>query len=157
MSDENGFLRRAIALSREHMSAGAGGPFGAVIVKDGRIVGEGWNRVTSTNDPTAHAEVVAIREACRALGTFKLDGAVLYTSCEPCPMCLAATYWARIGRIVYANSRADAAAIGFDDDFLYREIPLPLEARSVPIVRALADEAIRVFEDWSAKPDKIAY
>jgi tRNA(Arg) A34 adenosine deaminase TadA len=120
-------------------------------------VGEGWNRVTSTNDPTAHAEVVAIREACRALGTFKLDGAVLYTSCEPCPMCLAATYWARIGRIVYANSRADAAAIGFDDDFLYREIPLPLEARSIPIVRALAGEAIRVFEDWAAKPDRIAY
>jgi tRNA(Arg) A34 adenosine deaminase TadA len=139
------------------MAAGAGGPFGAVIVKDGRIVGEGWNRVTSTNDPTAHAEVVAIREACRALGTFKLDGAVLYTSCEPCPMCLAATYWARIGRIVYANSRADAAAIGFDDDFLYREIPLPLEARSIPIVRALAGEAIRVFEDWAAKPDRIAY
>jgi tRNA(Arg) A34 adenosine deaminase TadA len=139
------------------MVGGAGGPFGAVVVKDGRIVGEGWNRVTSTNDPTAHAEVVAIREACRALGTFKLDGAVLYTSCEPCPMCLAATYWARVGRIVYANSRADAAAIGFDDDFLYREIPLPLEARAVPIVRALADEAILVFEDWAAKPDKIAY
>ena len=157
MSDETAFLRRAIALSREHMAAGAGGPFGAVIVKDGRIVGEGWNRVTSTNDPTAHAEVVAIREACRALGTFKLDGAVLYTSCEPCPMCLAATYWARIGRIVYANSRAAAAAIGFDDDFLYREIPLPLEARSIPIVRALAGEAIRVFEDWAAKPDRIAY
>jgi guanine deaminase len=157
VSDETEFLRRAIALSREHMVGGAGGPFGAVIVKDGRIVGEGWNRVTSTNDPTAHAEVVAIREACRALGTFKLDGAVLYTSCEPCPMCLAATYWARVSRIVYANSRADAAAIGFDDDFLYKEIPLPLEARSVPIVRALADEAIRVFEDWSRKPDRIAY
>jgi tRNA(Arg) A34 adenosine deaminase TadA len=157
VSDETAFLRRAIALSREHMAAGAGGPFGAVIVRDGRIVGEGWNRVTSTNDPTAHAEVVAIREACRALGTFKLDGAVLYTSCEPCPMCLAATYWARIGRIVYANSRADAAAIGFDDDFIYQQVPLAPEARTVKMERLLRDEAQIAFQEWANKTDKVRY
>jgi tRNA(Arg) A34 adenosine deaminase TadA len=158
MTEEDaGFLRRAIALSREHMRADAGGPFGAVVARDGRVLGEGWNRVTSTNDPTAHAEVVAIRAACAAAGSFSLEGAVLYTSCEPCPMCLAAAYWARVARIVYANAREDAAAIGFDDEFLYREIPLPHDARSLPIRRALADEAIAVFREWEAKEDRVPY
>lgn len=151
------FMRRAIALSREHMQGGAGGPFGAVVVKDGRIVGEGWNQVTSANDPTAHAEVAAIRDACRRLGTFSLKGAVLYTSCEPCPMCLAATYWARIERFFYANDRADAAAIGFDDAFLYTELTLPTERRALPSRRLLADEAHDVFDEWTVKGDRIPY
>ncbi len=150
-------LRRAIALSRAHMQTGAGGPFGAVIARDGRIIGEGWNQVTSTNDPTAHAEVVAIRNACRDLGTFSLAGATVYTSCEPCPMCLAAIYWSRADRIVYANGRDDAAAIGFDDAFLYTEIALELEKRTVPMHRLLAEEARAVFEEWAAKPDRIPY
>ncbi|AIB12406.1 cytidine deaminase [Azospirillum argentinense] len=150
-------LRRAIALSRTHMQGNAGGPFGAVIARDGRIIGEGWNCVTSTNDPTAHAEVVAIRNACRDLGSFSLAGATVYTSCEPCPMCLSAIYWARIGRIVYANGRDDAASIGFDDAFLYTEIALPLEQRAVPMQRLLADEARAVFDEWAARPDRVPY
>ncbi|MCW5752939.1 MAG: nucleoside deaminase [Alphaproteobacteria bacterium] len=150
-------MRRAIALSREKMQAGAGGPFGALVVCDGLIVGEGWNQVTSANDPTAHAEIVAIRAACRTLGTFALTGARLYTSCEPCPMCLAAIYWARIGQVFYANSQGDAAAIGFDDAFLYRELALPADRRALPLRRMLEGEAIRVFEEWQAKPDKIPY
>jgi tRNA(Arg) A34 adenosine deaminase TadA len=155
-SDET-FMRRAIELSRIHMMGGAGGPFGAVIVRDGKIIGEGWNQVTSTLDPTAHAEVVAIRDACRRVGDFNLQGAVLYTSCEPCPMCLAATYWARISLIHYGNDAADAAAIGFDDQFLYRELTLPIAGRSLPMKRLLAAEAIVPFQDWAAKPDKVAY
>lgn len=150
-------LRHAIELSRTHMQGNIGGPFGAVIARDGRIVGEGWNCVTSSNDPTAHAEVVAIRNACRDLGTFSLAGATLYTSCEPCPMCLAAIYWARIDRIVYANARDDAAAIGFDDAFLYTEIALPLERRAIPMQRLLAEEARAVFDEWAAKPDRVPY
>ncbi|HYD30117.1 MAG TPA: nucleoside deaminase [Azospirillaceae bacterium] len=157
MREHEAFLRRAIELSRIHMRDGAGGPFGAVVAKVGAIVGEGWNQVTSTNDPTAHAEVMAIRDACRRLGTYRLEGAVLYTSCEPCPMCLAAAYWARVERIFYANTRADAAGIGFDDDFLYREIALPVEARTLPTVRLLGDEARAVFEEWAAKPDRVPY
>ena len=151
------FLRQAIELSRVHMLAGHGGPFGAVIVKDGSVIAEGWNQVTTLNDPTAHAEVVAIRAAATRLQNFSLAGCVLYTSCEPCPMCLAATYWARLDRVLFAAGRADAAAIGFDDDFLYREIPLPVEARSLPIEQALRAEANAVFQAWSAKPDKIPY
>jgi tRNA(Arg) A34 adenosine deaminase TadA len=151
-------MRRAIALSHDGMRDGVGvGPFGALIAKDGVIVAEGSNRVVATNDPTAHAEVVAIRAACAALGSFNLAGCEIYTSCEPCPMCLAAIYWARLARIHYANSRADAARIGFDDDFLYREIPLPLEARAVPITRLLADEARVAFDAWEKKPDKVRY
>ena len=150
-------MRRAIALSRERMEAGDGGPFGAVVVKQGRIVGEGNNRVTTANDPTAHAEVVAIREACRTLGSFSLEGCDIYSSCEPCPMCLAAIYWARIRHLYFANTRADAARIDFDDDLIYREVALPIEDRSLPATRLLADEARAVFDEWLVKPDKIPY
>jgi tRNA(Arg) A34 adenosine deaminase TadA len=150
------YMQRAIALSREMLAHG-GGPFGAVIVKDGAIIAEGANRVTVANDPTAHAEIVAIREACARLGSFTLAGCEIFTSCEPCPMCLAAIYWARIERIYYANERTDAARIGFDDDFLYREIPLPVAQRRIPMSRLLADEALSVFAAWDAKPNKVAY
>ena len=151
------FLREAIELSRRHMLAGDGGPFGALIVRDGDILSRGWNQVTSSNDPTAHAEVVAIREACARLETFKLDGCVLYASCEPCPMCLAAIYWSRISRLVFAASREDAARAGFDDEFLYRELPLPVESRRLPSTQALRNEAQDVFREWLAKPDRISY
>lgn len=157
MADHADFMRRAIDLSREHMQAGHGGPFGAVVVMDGRIVGEGWNRVTGTNDPTAHAEVVAIREACKTLGRFDLRGATLYTSCEPCPMCLSAAYWARIDGLYYANTQDDAAAIDFDDAFLYRELALPMEKRTLPCTPLLRDEALTVFNEWRDKPDKVPY
>lgn len=156
MSGER-FMRRAIALSFERMERGNGGPFGAVIVKHGVIISEGWNRVTSTNDPTAHAEIVAIRAACAALGSFSLRECEIYASCEPCPMCLAAIYWARLERIYYANDRADAARFGFDDDVLYREIAAPIAARSLPMIRLLAVEARLAFEAWESKPDKIPY
>jgi len=150
-------MRRSIALAERKMRENQGGPFGAVIVKDGRIIAEGYNRVTSANDPTAHAEVVAIRDACRALGRFSLAGCEIYASCEPCPMCLAAIYWARLDRIYYAGSRHDAAHIGFDDAFLYREIALPPEQRAIPTTRLLAAEARAVFDAWQAKPDKVRY
>ncbi len=139
------------------MQAGAGGPFGAVIVKGGQVIGEGWNKVTSTNDPTAHAEVVAIREACKSLGIFSLEGAEIYASCEPCPMCLSAIYWARISKIYYANTRKDAAAIDFDDDFLYQEIPKDLSERQIPMVQCAHKEAYAVFEEWQKKSDRIQY
>lgn len=151
------FMRHAIEVSRRGMASGAGGPFGAVVVMDGKVVAEGWNQVTSTNDPTAHAEVVAIRRACAALGRFDLRGATVYTSCEPCPMCLAALYWARVDAVAYANDRFQAAAIGFDDELLYTELPKPIEARSLPMRRLLAAEALEVFEAWANKPDKVAY
>lgn len=157
MKTPQDFMRRAIELSRRNIQSGAGGPFGAVIVKNGQIVGEGWNKVTSTNDPTAHAEVEAIRDACKNLGAFELKDCELYTSCEPCPMCLAATYWARIGSIYFGNNRADAAAVQFDDDFLYQEISKPLESRTVPIRPLLREEALTVFVEWTAKLDKIRY
>lgn len=152
-----GFMRRSIALAERKMRENQGGPFGAVIVRDGRIIAEGYNQVTSANDPTAHAEVVAIRNACRALGQFSLAGCEIYASCEPCPMCLAAIYWARLDRIYYAGSRNDAARIGFDDAFLYREIALPPRRRTIPTVRLLADEAGAVFDAWQAKPNKVRY
>lgn len=155
--DNAAFMRRAIDLSSEMMNAGRGGPFGAVIVRSGEVVAEGWNRVTSANDPTAHAEVTAIRRACEKLQTFHLDGCDIYTSCEPCPMCLGAIYWARLGTIYYANTRAQAAAIGFDDSLIYDEMPLPLERRSIPAMRLLPDEALRVFQAWQDKPDKVLY
>ncbi|MDE3149681.1 MAG: nucleoside deaminase [Acidobacteriota bacterium] len=151
------FLRHAIRLATENVVSGSGGPFGAVIVRDGRIVGEGANTVTASNDPTAHAEVNAIRAAARGLGTFTLAGCELYSSCEPCPMCLAAIYWARIDRIYYGNTRGDAARIGFDDDFLYTEIALPVEQRQIPMTRLLATEAADAFAAWEQKPDKIRY
>ena len=151
------FMLRAIEVSAEYMRAGLGGPFGAIVVRGQEIVAEGSNRVTSTNDPTAHAEVVAIREACRRLGVFSLAGCELYTSCEPCPMCLAAIYWARIDRVYYANTRADAAAIGFDDDHLYREVAKDLGDRQMPFIRLDAAEAARVFREWVEKSDKIPY
>lgn len=151
------FMKRAIELSRTHMHNLQGGPFGAVIVKDDKIVAEGWNQVTSSNDPTAHAEVVAIRRACANIGSFDLSGAELYTSCEPCPMCLSATYWARIDKIYFANSREDAARHQFDDDFIYTEIPKAHHERRIPITQFLRDEAYSVFQEWDEKPDKIRY
>lgn len=151
------FMQRAIELSLSNMRLGSGGPFGAVIVKDGQIIGEGWNQVTSTNDPTAHAEVVAIRNACKAAGNFDLSGAEIYTSCEPCPMCLSAIYWARLSKIFYANDRKDAAAIQFDDDFLYTEIPKPLSQRQIPMQQCCREDALLVFQEWSQKMDKIEY
>lgn len=157
MSDHAAYMRRAIALSRDHMRAGHGGPFGAVVVMDGKIVGEGWNQVTTSNDPTAHAEVVAIRAACKQLGRFDLRGGMLYTSCEPCPMCLSSTYWARIDKVFYANTQADAAAIDFDDAFLYRELALPMQQRSLPCQPLLREEAIGVFEEWRSLPGKVPY
>ncbi|MBU8538458.1 nucleoside deaminase [Falsiroseomonas tokyonensis] len=156
MTDED-FMRQAIALSRRGMEGGAGGPFGAVVVLDGQVVAEGWNQVTSTNDPTAHAEIVALRRACAALGRFELRGATVFTSCEPCPMCLAALYWSRCDRVVFANDRAQAAAIGFDDALLYEEIPKPVEARLLPMRRLLQAEALEVFYAWMEKADRTLY
>ncbi len=154
---EHEFMRRAIELSHRKMEEGGGGPFGSVIVRDGRIIAEGWNQVTSGNDPTAHAEITAIRRACKVLGTFVLDDCDIYASCEPCPMCLGAIYWARLRRLYYANTRDDAATIGFDDEFLYREIAKPIPDRELPTTRILPDEGIAAFEAWAAKPDKIPY
>ena len=151
------FMHEAIRLSVEKMREGRGGPFGAVIVKDGQIISRGWNEVTTTNDPTAHAEIVAIREACRKLGTFRLDGCELYTSCEPCPMCLSAIYWARIDRLFFAATRQDAAGAGFDDEFLYHEIPLPFDQRQLPTQQLLWEQALPAFAEWRAKADKIPY
>ncbi|HVX57243.1 MAG TPA: nucleoside deaminase [Candidatus Saccharimonadales bacterium] len=150
-------MRRAIALSLEMMRSNRGGPFGAVVVKDDTIIAEGFNQVTSTNDPTAHAEVVAIRRACQVLGTFDLTGCEIYTSCEPCPMCLSSIYWARLGRIYYANDRVAAAKIGFRDDFLYKEVSLPLDQRAIPISPLLRDEGWAAFQEWMDKPDKVEY
>jgi guanine deaminase len=150
-------LGEAIRLSRVRMREGRGGPFGAVIARDGQIVARGWNSVTSAHDPTAHAEISAIRRACRKLGTFELRGSVLYSSCEPCPMCLAAAYWARVDRLVFAATRQDAAAAGFDDAVIYDEIPLPPGRRSLPTDELLHDEAAAVFGEWLAKPDRIRY
>jgi guanine deaminase len=156
-AEDRAFMQRAIDLSMQRMLAGDGGPFGAVIVKDGSVLSEGWNQVTSTHDPSAHAEVVAIRRACTALQTHDLAGATLYTSCEPCPMCLATAYWAGIGRLVFANGRKDAAAIGFDDDFLYAEIPKPIGERAIPTEHMAGTNAIEAFRAWAAKADKVAY
>ena len=151
------FLRRAIALATENVVAGKGGPFGAVVVRDGKIIGEGANSVTSTHDPTAHGEVNAIRAACKALGSFTLAGGELYTSCEPCPMCLAASYWARLDAIYFGCSAADAARAGFDDAFLYGEMTKASAERALPATQLLADEAWASFAAWLASPDKIEY
>jgi guanine deaminase len=151
------FMHQAIALSRRKMASGAGGPFGSVIVKEGVVIARGWNRVTSSCDPTAHGEIVAIRRACKRLGAFSLEGAILYTSCEPCPMCLAAIYWARLDRVFYANTQADAAAIEFDDAFIYAELGLPIGRRKLPLIHLPDPDARAVFDEWAAKPDKVPY
>ena len=150
-------MEKAVELSLENMRAGKGGPFGAIIVRQGKIVGTGANHVTSDNDPTAHAEVVAIRDACKNLGTFQLDDCEIYTSCEPCPMCLAAIYWARPKALYYANTRKDAADIGFDDDFLYEELKKNLGERSLPIHQLDKSNALKVFDERKRKTDKIEY
>ena len=155
--DHEKFMRAAAALAEQNVADGTGGPFGAVIVRDGEIVGEGTNQVTSSNDPTAHAEVVAIRQACEKLETFNLEGCVVYTSCEPCPMCLSAIYWARLDRIFFGNTKADAAAIDFDDDFLYTEIPKPIDQRAIPTSQILREETIKSFEAWAVSETKIPY
>lgn len=150
-------MRRAIALATENVRSGAGGPFGAVIVRDGKVIAEGANRVTQESDPTAHAEVRAIRAACRELGVFSLRGCEIYTSCEPCPMCLAACYWARLDAVYYGASAADAARAGFDDAFLYDELRKDHAARSLPSTQLLGDEAWASFAAWLASPNKIEY
>jgi tRNA(Arg) A34 adenosine deaminase TadA len=151
------FMREAIRLSLEKSRENCGGPFGAVVVRAGKIIGRGWNQVTSKNDPTAHAEVSAIRAACKKLNTFQLDDCELYTSCEPCPMCLSAIYWARIRRIFYANTRRDAAKIKFDDDLIYSEISRPMARRKIPMRQLLRPEALKAFAAWEAKTDKVRY
>ena len=156
MDEHEKFMRKAISLSIQNIERG-GGPFGAVIVKDGRIVATGVNQVTAVNDPTAHAEISAIRKAAKKLGTFSLEGCTLYTSCEPCPMCLGAVYWAHFDRLFYANTKSDAKKIGFDDSFIYDEIELNPSERSIKTVRLLPEEAIRAFEFWNEKDDKIEY
>ncbi|HUE37586.1 MAG TPA: nucleoside deaminase [Candidatus Acidoferrum sp.] len=151
------FMREAIRLSRQKMRANQGGPFGAIVVCDGKIVGRGWNRVNATNDPTAHAEMAAIREACRKLKRFHLEDCALYTSCEPCPMCLGAVYWARLKEVFYANTRKDAAKIQFDDNMIYDEICLPLPRRKIRMTPLLRKEALKVFAEWKNKADKVRY
>lgn len=151
------FMQQAIQLATENVVHGRGGPFGAVVVRDGKVIATGANQVTATNDPTAHAEVVAIRNACQALGTFQLEGCDIYTSCEPCPMCLAALYWSRCRAIYYGNDAADAARAGFDDSFLYDEVKKPLHERSIPIERMLADQARSSFDAWKTSPYRVDY
>ena len=150
-------MHQAIQAAVENVRSGRGGPFGSVIARGGSVIAAGVNQVTATNDPTAHAEMVAIREACRELRTFNLSGCEIYSSCEPCPMCLAAIYWARIPTVFYGNTRADAAAIGFDDDFIYQQIPLPPEKRAIAMRPLLRDEAQAAFREWTAKSDKQRY
>ena len=153
----NAFMVRAIRLSIEGVQSGRGGPFGAVIANEGKIIAEAANQVTSTNDPTAHAEVLAIRKACEVLGYFELKNCELYTSCEPCPMCLGAIYWARISRIYFANTAEDAAKIGFDDSFIYAELKRPYSERRIPTLQIMREEALAAFRAWADKPDKTSY
>lgn len=157
MNDHDKFMRMAIDLAENNVVQGQGGPFGAVIVKDGMVIARSANKVVPTNDPTAHAEVSVIRLACQELETFSLEGCVIYTSCEPCPMCLGAIYWARIDHIYYANTKADAAAIGFDDKFIYDELDLPMEQRKLPVVQLLRDEALQAFKLWETSEKKTEY
>ena len=157
MKEEEKHMREAIRLSLENVTSGNGGPFGAVIVKDGKIIATGANEVTSSNDPTAHAEVVAIRNACKSLGSFQLDDCEIYCSCEPCTMCLGAIYWARPAKIYYANTKKDAAAINFDDDFIYQEIELPVNNRKLPTIQILREEALVAFNEWSNSTKKTEY
>lgn len=154
---ENPFMARAIHLSIENVQSGRGGPFGAVVVKDGAIIGEAANQVTATNDPTAHAEVLAIRAACKQLHAFELAGCEIYTSCEPCPMCFGAIYWARLSRVYFANLHADASKIGFDDSLIYREIARPHSERKIPMIQMMREQALTAFRAWENKPNKIEY
>jgi guanine deaminase len=153
----NPLMARAIALSIENVRSGQGGPFGAVVVKDGSIIAEGVNQVTATNDPTAHAEVLAIRLACQKLGVFELKACDLYTSCEPCPMCLGAIYWTRLDHVYFGSSAEDASKAGFDDSFIYREIAQPHAQRGIPMMQIMREEALAAFRAWETKPDKIPY
>jgi guanine deaminase len=154
---DNPFMARAIQLSIENVHSGRGGPFGAVVVKDGNMIAEGANQVTSNKDPTAHAEILSIRAACAKLGVFELHGCEIYTSCEPCPMCLGAIYWARLSRIYFACVAADASRVGFDDSLIYREIAQPLTHRTIPMVQMMREESLAAFRAWKEKPNKIAY
>lgn len=157
MAENEKFMKEAVAAALYGMNNNEGGPFGCVVVKDGKIIGRGNNKVTSASDPTAHAEIIAIREACKTLGTHQLDGCTIYTSCEPCPMCLGAIYWARPEKVYYGCTQEDAAAIGFDDEFIYKEIPLPYSERSIPFEQYGRKEALEVFTGWSEKEDKTEY
>jgi len=152
----NEFMKRAIELSVESVNKG-GGPFGSIVVKDNKIIAEGSNKVTPTNDPTAHGEIVAIREACKKLNTFTLSGCELYSSCEPCPMCLSAIYWARIEKIYYANTREDARKIDFDDSLIYTELQKNIDKRKIPMIQMMRNEALKAFEMWDKKTDKVKY
>lgn len=156
-AEQNKFMQEAIRLSVDNVTQGKGGPFGAVVVKDGKIIARGANSVTSLNDPTAHAEVMAIREACKVLGAFQLDGCEIYTSCEPCPMCLGAVYWARPDKLFYANTKQDAAAIDFDDNFIYEEIAKPIHERKLFTQQLMRDEALEAFKKWGESNLKIEY
>ncbi len=157
MTREEKFMQEAIALSQKGISQNEGGPFGCIIVKDDKIVGRGNNKVTSSNDPTAHAEIVAIRDACSNLETFQLEGCEVYTSCEPCPMCLGAIYWARPKVIYFANTRQDAADIGFDDSMIYEEMNTGIENRKIPIIKLGRESALKIFGEWACKSDKTQY
>lgn len=157
MANQQSFLEQAITLAVENVQSGKGGPFGAVVVKDGVVIGTGVNLVVKRNDPSAHAEILAIREACKALGTFQLGGCELYASCEPCPMCLAATYWARLDAVYYAGTREDAAAAGFDDEFIYDEFARPAATRKLKLVRIPSPEAAEAFKAWAANPERVEY
>jgi tRNA(Arg) A34 adenosine deaminase TadA len=151
------FLRQAIDLAVDNVRQGVGGPFGALVVKDGAVIATGTNRVTTSNDPTAHAEIVAIREACQKVGTFRIDGCDIYTSCEPCPMCLGAIYWARVKAFYFAGSQDDAARGQFDDSFIYSELHKPVDGRTIPGYRLLASEGFRPFEEWLKSQRKVPY
>jgi guanine deaminase len=157
MNQQKDFMREAIRLSLENVNSGNGGPFGAVIVKNGNIIARGVNAVTSTNDPTAHAEVVAIRNACEKLGSFQLNGCEIYCSCEPCPMCLGAIYWARPDKIYYANTKQDASNINFDDQFIYSELDVSIAERKLPTIQLLRNEAQTAFTQWQESTEKVKY
>ncbi len=150
-------MERAIQLSIDNVRSGSGGPFAALVVRDGAILASGTNQVTNTQDPTAHAEVVAIRLACRTIGNFELRGCELYTTCEPCPMCLGAIYWTRLSTVYFANTRADAARIGFDDSFIYDQLALPVTSRNIPMIRILHEQALQAFREWEKSPNRVQY
>jgi guanine deaminase len=154
---DNPFMARAIQLAIDNVRSGRGGPFGTVVVQNGDVIAEGANRVTLTNDPTAHAEIVAIRKACRKLGRFEIRGCELYCSCEPCPMCLGAIYWARPARVYFGGTAADAARAGFDDSFIYREIPQPHSERKIPMIQMMSEQALKAFLAWERQPHKVPY